>query len=205
MSRRILKVSAGLVAISLACSSALAWDVESKPLGSDLTTYTFGDSTDGFVLTKGGDTFDIVDLSSGSGTVAFGQRSIVPNSPIPGGPINFAFVHAVGTFSLTVGDFGDDTDTVELTALDSGGNVIDSDAVTLVPIGDTFSFATLFVSAPGIASATVSGASVAYDNFFTTDNVAPAIPLPPAAYAGLVGLVTAGFCGLRMRRAVCKV
>jgi len=140
-----------------------------------------------------------VDISSGSGTVTFGTHTIAPNE---GDTQAFTAVFAqpVGTFSLTVGDFGDDLDVVDLTAFDEFGTIIATDSVSLPPVGDTFSSQTLFVSAPGIASASITGGSVLLDNFDITVGAAPSIPLPPAAFAALAGMIPAGLFAYRMRR-----
>ncbi len=151
--------------------------------------------------------FGIVDLSGSSGTIAFGARSLAPADSTSPSPFVMNFSQLLSSISVTMGDFGGDTDSLRLRAFsgaDGNGNVIGTDAMTLIAVDNTFSFKTLVVNGAGIRSAEVFGGadglnSVIYDNFAATTGAINAVPLPSAIGVFPLAAATAAIAARRLK------
>jgi len=196
---------AGSFAASTASAQSLFFDLEDQAASAaGLSTLTLSQPELMLDFTKGGETFQIIDLSSASGTVAFDARSLASADDDGGAqPFVINLTPATGlnvsSFSVLAGDFGDDLDSISLSAyseVGGTGTLLDIDEADLVPIGTEFSQLVLSVEGAGIRSVVLSNSTVAFDNF-----AAVAVPLPPAVLAAVPGFVIAGIIAMRSRRA----
>jgi len=116
------------------------------------------------------------------GALEFGQRSLSPfDSPTANTPYIFTVAYEpITSFSVDMGDFAGDIDTLTIRAYAGGGGtgtLLATATATLENVNPTFNFKILKVEAAGIRSVVFIGGSatlpnsVYYDNFKTT--VAP--------------------------------
>jgi len=138
----------------------------------------------------------------------FGSRSLDPFFDQGGGPFVVGFSQPVDSVSIDMGDYGGDTDTLTLEALEVGTlAVIGVASGTLPPIGNLFTFSTLTVTAPGrILAVRFNGSgsspnSVFYDNLRVTFNTQQQQPIPEPMTMLLLGTGLVGIAAkVRKRR-----
>ncbi|HET6250280.1 MAG TPA: hypothetical protein VFE47_21500 [Tepidisphaeraceae bacterium] len=168
-----------------------------------------------------GQPFDVVNLSSYAGSVAFGSRSLAPTPP-GSNFFNVNFSSPVSSFSADMGDFGvSKSDSLALTAFTgangTGTNLGTTSASLPLTSISSLSFKTVSFTGAGIESVELSGGttaaanSVYYDNFNATFNSSGsggnsggggnAVPLPPASYVMPFGLAMAWLASRKLRRA----
>lgn len=148
--------------------------------------------------------FDIIDNSGPRAKgPEFGLRSLDPFFDLNGGPFIVGFSQPVDSVSIDMGDYGVDTDSLMLEALEVGTReVIDLDTGSLPALpGNPFSFSTLTVTGgPGriiavrFSGSGISSNSVFYDNLRVNFNSPVVIPEPATMIllgTGLAGVSAA--------------
>ena len=206
----------GLAASGASAATSVFFDLEDLAPAAGLSTLTLTDPAVTATITRGGQAFDVVDLSAGSATSPIEMRSIVASGDVPATGVDAPFVvdfsTLVSSFGVDLGDFGDDDDSLVLTAYSgpgATGTVIATDTADLPNVGTAFQFVSLLVEGDGIGSVSFIGGSLG-DNSTAVDNIgiavpdaggAAVVPLPAGALAAIpTGLIALGV--VRRRRAV---
>lgn len=199
-----------LAAAPASAGTSVLFDLEDQPLGTGLTSLVLTDPALTATLTRGGQAFDVVDLSALGGAVQFETRSLAASGD-PGdeddAPYTVDFSTPVSSFGVQFGDFADDDDDLSLVAYSGAagsGSVVATDAVALPALGDAFNFTGLLVEGASIGSVVFIGGfgdnSTVVDNFAAVtvqdDGGGAVIPLP----AGSLAAVPAGLVGLAAYR-----
>jgi hypothetical protein len=210
---QILRVSFVLGAVCTLAGSAsadLLFDLENQPTSSPpsgngvLTSLTLTGGGLTIDVTRPGSTFDIVDLTSFSGPIQFGRRTLSPfATETSATPFVFNFSHAIAGFGFSFGDFGADSDVLTLNVY-SGPNGTGS---LLGTVSDNYGTKTIgsgqidavSIGAAGINSAVFIGGSTDFPNSLYYDNfLVNPVPEPLGAVTLLIGLVgAAGISRLR--------
>jgi hypothetical protein len=213
----VLLAGSAFALCAVARAGTALFDLEDQAVSSptSLTSLTLTQGGETMTITRdGGAAFGIADLSSFSGTVAFGARSLVPDSASTA-PFIANFSPPVSSVSVMMGHFGSDTATIGVDGFDASdatgtslGNVTD----TLPGIdANTFTLKSVELDHANIVSARFVGGvngdnSVYYDNIGVATGATgtTAVPLPSAALAFPLGAVVAGLAMRRFRRAALR-
>jgi hypothetical protein len=222
-----------LIAASASAGTTTAtfdFEGQATTTGGALTTLSLTNNGLSVTIDRAGESFDVVELSSQSGTTAFGSRSLVAAAPLTTF-YNVNFSQPVSSFSVQMGNFGTGiTDNLALTAFTgingTGTNLgTTSDSLVLTD-ASTLAIKTLQISGAGIRSVefvggdTVNANSAFVDNFGATFATSggiggtggtggngggpSAVPLPSALLVAPLGALVAWFGARRLRLVTAK-
>jgi hypothetical protein len=193
---------------SLASAASILIDFETQSTGTSSSISASDPSLSAPVVftTTDGSNITVTDLSSISGAINFGTRSISAGSPI-----FITFPTAVSSVSLEAGHNDGASYSLTLSAFGNSagtGVALGSDTEPLPAIGTLFNSTTLEVDQSGILSAEITGggSGVFFDNVgLTTGSIGggtgpSAVPLPSSLMMFPLGAACAGLVIYRSRR-----
>ena len=204
-----------LACVGLARAGTTAvFDFEGQPVttGTGLTALTLSNNGLSMTISRGGQSFDMANLSALGGTSAFGARTLAPTPPGTN-PFSLDFSQPLSSFSAQMGDFSAAlTDQLTMTAFSgpngTGAKLGTSSASLVMTDASTLAFKTLAINGTGIKSIEVTGGatagenSVFYDNFsatFAGGSTGAAVPLPPAIFVAPLGAALAWLAARKLR------